>query len=251
MKLKVWGTGYNTPRWILGLFPPPLPSTLPPLPSAPKLGSLVLKCIGISEPQLPSSECLSHYGIAVGIKRDRQLSLLAFLVPGPELGRCHVCSDSWMNWWQSDCVSCYTWFGAQLLSCVLLFAIPWTTAHQVSLSMDFSRQDYWNGLSFPPPGDLSPISCVSWIGRQAFYHRATWDAGSTPFARLYWDFFLFHLSAVLDDYHNLFCFEMTSLNFWIQPNHSGGWDYNACWVYAPVCGGGEGVSGSRCGETGR
>ena len=27
-------------------------------------------------------------------------------------------------------------------------------AHQVPLSMEFSRQDYWSGLSFPPPGDL-------------------------------------------------------------------------------------------------
>ena len=30
-----------------------------------------------------------------------------------------------------------------------------TIAHQASLSMEFSRQEYWNGLSFPPPGDLS------------------------------------------------------------------------------------------------
>ena len=58
-------------------------------------------------------------------------------------------------------------------------------------------------------------------------------------------------TCLLDDYHSLFCFGMTSLNFWIQLNHSGGWDYNVCWVYAPVCGGGEGVSGSRCGGTGR
>ena len=30
-----------------------------------------------------------------------------------------------------------------------------TIAHQTSLSMRFSRQEYWNGLPFPPPGDLS------------------------------------------------------------------------------------------------
>ena len=28
-------------------------------------------------------------------------------------------------------------------------------AHQASLSMGFSRQEYWSGLPFPPPGDLS------------------------------------------------------------------------------------------------
>ena len=33
-----------------------------------------------------------------------------------------------------------------------LFATLWTIAHQVSLSMGFSRQEYWSGLPFPPPG---------------------------------------------------------------------------------------------------
>ena len=31
---------------------------------------------------------------------------------------------------------------------------PWTAAHQAPLSMGFSRQEYWSGLSFPCPGDL-------------------------------------------------------------------------------------------------
>ena len=34
------------------------------------------------------------------------------------------------------------------------FAIPWTVAWQVPLSMGFFRQEYWNGLPFPSPGDL-------------------------------------------------------------------------------------------------
>ena len=37
---------------------------------------------------------------------------------------------------------------------VQFFAIPWTAAHQASLSMGFFRQEYWSGLP-PPPGDLS------------------------------------------------------------------------------------------------
>ena len=40
------------------------------------------------------------------------------------------------------------------LSRVRLFATPWTIAHQSPLSMGFSRQEYWSGLPFPPPGDL-------------------------------------------------------------------------------------------------
>ena len=31
---------------------------------------------------------------------------------------------------------------------------PWTVTCQVPLSMGFSRQEYWNGLPFPSPGDL-------------------------------------------------------------------------------------------------
>ena len=40
------------------------------------------------------------------------------------------------------------------LSRVWLFATPWTVDYQASLSMGFSRQEYWSGLPFPSPGDL-------------------------------------------------------------------------------------------------
>ena len=50
------------------------------------------------------------------------------------------------------------WFGRTNSICVLShvwpFLTPWTVAHQVPLSMGFSRQEYWSGLPFPPPGDL-------------------------------------------------------------------------------------------------
>ena len=39
-------------------------------------------------------------------------------------------------------------------SYVLLSATPGTAAHWHSLSMGFSRQEYWSGLPCPPPGDL-------------------------------------------------------------------------------------------------
>ena len=41
------------------------------------------------------------------------------------------------------------------LSRVQLFVTPWTVAYQAPLSMGFSRQEYWNGLPFPSPGDLT------------------------------------------------------------------------------------------------
>ena len=40
------------------------------------------------------------------------------------------------------------------LSVVSDSVTPWTAAHQVLLSVGFTRQEYWNGLLFPPPGDL-------------------------------------------------------------------------------------------------
>ena len=43
---------------------------------------------------------------------------------------------------------------AKLLSRVGLFATPWTVAYNTPPSMEFSRQEYWNGLPFPSPGDL-------------------------------------------------------------------------------------------------
>ena len=39
-------------------------------------------------------------------------------------------------------------------SCVQLSAATCTVARQVPLSMEFPRQEYWNGLPFPSPEDL-------------------------------------------------------------------------------------------------
>ena len=40
------------------------------------------------------------------------------------------------------------------VSHIRLFAIPWTVGQQASLTMGFSRQEYWSGLPCPPPGEL-------------------------------------------------------------------------------------------------
>ena len=49
-----------------------------------------------------------------------------------------------------------------LLSCVTVrhsvesdSATPWTVSHQAPLTMGFPRQEYWSGLPFPCPGNLS------------------------------------------------------------------------------------------------
>ena len=44
---------------------------------------------------------------------------------------------------------------AHSLSHVRLFATPWTVACKAPLSMGFPKQEYWSGLSCPPPAYLS------------------------------------------------------------------------------------------------
>ena len=49
------------------------------------------------------------------------------------------------------------------LSHVRLFVTPWTVDCQAPPSMGFSKQEYWNGLPFPSPGDppnpgIEPVS---------------------------------------------------------------------------------------------
>ena len=46
-------------------------------------------------------------------------------------------------------VLCCAW----LLSCVRLFATPWTVA-RLLCPWGFSGQEYWSGLSCPTPGDI-------------------------------------------------------------------------------------------------
>ena len=68
------------------------------------------------------------------------------------------------------------------LSRVWLFATPWTVTYQVPLSMGFSRQEYWSGLSCPPPGDLpdpgiEPMSLTFPCKAGRFFITSTtWEA---------------------------------------------------------------------------
>ena len=65
---------------------------------------------------------------------------------------------------------------------VRLFVTPQTVARQSSLFMGFSRQEYWSGLPFSPPGESSqpgikPASLSSPALEDRFFTtRATWEA---------------------------------------------------------------------------
>ena len=80
------------------------------------------------------------------VPQDLEMCLRMFMVVLQQQKQTHLCA----------CV----------LSHVQLFVTPWTVAHQSPLSMGFFRQEYWNGLPCPPPGDLpdpgiEPISPAS------------------------------------------------------------------------------------------
>ena len=62
------------------------------------------------------------------------------------------------------------------LCCARLFATPCPVAHQVPQSMEFSRQEYWSGMSFPSSGDLPNPGIEPWspsLADRFFTDRAT------------------------------------------------------------------------------
>ena len=75
-------------------------------------------------------------------------------------------------------------------SCVQLFETLWTVACQAPLSMGFSRQEYWSGLSCPPQGDLpnpgiKSLSLICLLHCQAGFltTSATWEMSYALFNR--------------------------------------------------------------------
>jgi len=58
-------------------------------------------------------------------------------------------------WWECKLMQSLEKEKEKLLSRVLLFATPCTVAYQAHPSTGFSRQEYWSGLPFPSPRDLS------------------------------------------------------------------------------------------------
>ena len=82
---------------------------------------------------------------------------------------------------------------AYLFSRVWLFVTPWMIAHQTPLSMGFSRQEYWSGLPFPPPGylpdpgieEMSPASLTLQMDSSLLSHQGLPDVcGGSP--NIYW-----------------------------------------------------------------
>ena len=63
----------------------------------------------------------------------------------------HICSES-----NQFCSNKHAYVLSHF-SHVWLFVILWIITQEAPLSMRFSRQEYWSGLQYPPPGDLPDL----------------------------------------------------------------------------------------------
>ena len=59
-----------------------------------------------------------------------------------------------MEKYEKECIYVCICVCVCVLSHIRHFVTPWTVDHQPPLSIRFSRQEYWSGLPFSPPGDL-------------------------------------------------------------------------------------------------
>ena len=81
---------------------------------------------------------------------DMSLSELRELVMDREAWRAaiHGVAKTWLSDWTELKLP------MSVFSHIWLFATLWTVTCQAPLSMEFLRQEYWNGLLCPPPGNL-------------------------------------------------------------------------------------------------
>ena len=90
-------------------------------------------------------------------------------------------------------------------SYVWLCVTLWTVAGQALLSMGFSRQEYWSGLSCPLPGDLpdpgsNPRLASPALAGRFFTTNTTWEALNETLTPLYFQIISWICKAVLRDW---------------------------------------------------
>ena len=91
------------------------------------------------------------------------------------------------------------------LSCVQLFATPWTVAYQVLPSMGFSRQQYWSGLPFPSLGDLPDPEIEPWVSHIASRCFTVWAIREVLVALFFIRTSIFCLSLLLKLFFPMKC----------------------------------------------
>ena len=74
-------------------------------------------------------------------------------------------------------VYCYQPISLHPRAHMLSHVVPWTSARQTPLSVDFSRQEYWSGLPFPSPSYV----LIASICKPLFFARTTFMIASWLF----------------------------------------------------------------------
>ena len=169
---------FSRPEYWSGLLFPP-PGDLPDPGIEPRSPALQADSLPFEPPgKLASAQKTNEKLLASAYASFQTVPSTSFMTFPPFLGRAgvtelgkmtgqirlvagwrHSSSASLTSTWASACPSsmccsrCSCVHGRSL-SCVPLFATPWTVACQAPLSMGFPRQEYWRRLACPPPGDL-------------------------------------------------------------------------------------------------
>ena len=110
----------------------------------------------------------------------------------------------------------YVCKGARSLSRVQFFMTLWTVVCQASLSMEFSRQECWSGLSFSPLGDLPNLQIKFASPALADRFFTTAPAGKPRFKS---QTFYFRPKVCLSSSGRLNSLRMTEIRFYLFPQY--------------------------------
>ena len=109
----------------------------------------------------------------------------------------------WMSGWGWQASGCMC---KSLQSCPPLCK-PWTVAHYASLSVEFSRHEYWSGLPCPPAGYLpdpgiEPTSFTSSALEGKFFTTSTtWEALASGYVFADWAYIQTGMRQIIPSCH--------------------------------------------------
>ena len=137
------------------------PASVTPLPASGRSKKAILLCslsgapASMRQPKLYSQDKLHFFVIIMYIAKSLQsCSTLCNPIDGNPLGFSvpGILQARILEWVAISFSNAWKWkVKLKSLSRVRPSATPWTAAYQAPLSMGFSRQEYWSGVSLPSP----------------------------------------------------------------------------------------------------
>ena len=100
-----------------------------------------------------------------------------------------------LEWFAISSSNAWKWkVKGKSFSSVLLLAIPWTAVYQAPPSMEFSRQEYWNGLPLPSPCTYGYLifdkggKNIQW-GKDSLFNKWFWENWAATCKRMKFEHF--------------------------------------------------------------